>query len=51
MIELAQLDPARLAGVRAVFSDIDDTISTGGKITAAAYAALWRLHEALKKAK
>lgn len=36
----------KLAAVRAVFSDIDDTLSSEGKITAEAYAALWRLHDA-----
>ncbi len=29
-----------------LFTDIDDTISSDGKITAEAYAALWRAHEA-----
>jgi HAD superfamily hydrolase (TIGR01484 family) len=40
------IDPARLAGVRGVFADIDETISTQGKITAEAYEAIWRLHDA-----
>jgi len=40
---LAELD-AR--GVRALLFDIDDTFSTGGKITAPAFAALERLHAA-----
>jgi hypothetical protein len=39
---LAELD-AR--GVRAVLLDIDETLTTGGKLTAEAYAALERLHQ------
>ncbi len=34
------------SGVRAVLHDIDDTITNGGKLTAEAYSALWKLHEA-----
>jgi len=40
-----RLDPRDLANLRGVFTDIDDTISTGGKITPAAFDALWDLHE------
>lgn len=36
-------DPAR---VRVVFADIDDTLTTEGRLPAVAYAALWRLHDA-----
>ena len=43
MKPLAELD-AR--GVRALLVDIDDTLTTGGKLTAEAYAALERLHRA-----
>jgi HAD superfamily hydrolase (TIGR01484 family) len=43
MRPLAELD-AR--GVRAVLADIDDTLSSGGKLTAEAYCALERLHAA-----
>ena len=32
--------------VRAVGFDIDDTITTDGRVTAEAYAAMWALHEA-----
>jgi HAD superfamily hydrolase (TIGR01484 family) len=42
---LAELDPH---GVRAVLLDIDETLTTGGKLTADAYAALERLHQAGK---
>jgi HAD superfamily hydrolase (TIGR01484 family) len=45
MRALAQLD-AR--GVRAVLVDIDETLTTAGKLTAAAYAALERLNAAGK---
>jgi len=40
---LAELDPR---GVRALLVDIDDTITTAGKLTSPAYAALERLHRA-----
>ena len=46
MIPFAQMDRAQARQVRYVLCDIDDTITTGGKLTAAAYTALWRLHEA-----
>lgn len=45
MEQIDQLDTKRLAGVSGVFSDIDDTISTRGKITAEAFEALWLLKE------
>jgi hypothetical protein len=38
-------DAARMA-IRGVLTDIDDTFSTEGRITAVAYAAMERLHEA-----
>ena len=38
-------DTARIA-IRGVFADIDDTVSTGGRVTAAAYAAMERLRQA-----
>jgi HAD superfamily hydrolase (TIGR01484 family) len=41
MRPLAQLDPR---GVRALLLDIDDTLTTSGRLTAQAYAALERLH-------
>ena len=43
MKPLAGIDRARLAAVRGIFADIDDTITTEGRLTAAAYAALERL--------
>lgn len=44
--EISTLDPARLASVQFVLADIDDTISTEGKITAPAFEGLWLLREA-----
>jgi HAD superfamily hydrolase (TIGR01484 family) len=46
MKPLAEMDPAEAAGIRYVLMDIDDTLTTAGKLPAAAYSALWRLHEA-----
>ncbi|HVV71959.1 MAG TPA: HAD-IIB family hydrolase, partial [Verrucomicrobiae bacterium] len=46
MIELAHVNPQRLTNVSRILLDIDDTLSTHGKLTAPAFAALWRLHEA-----
>lgn len=34
------------AGIRYVLCDIDDTITTEGKLPASSYTALWRLHDA-----
>jgi HAD superfamily hydrolase (TIGR01484 family) len=38
--------PQELAAVRGVCLDIDDTLSTRGKLTQEAYAALWKLKDA-----
>src|SRR5438094_1554478 len=43
---LAELDGR---GVRAVLFDIDETLTTAGKLTAEAYSALERLHAAGKR--
>ena len=43
---LASLDPARLAGLRGVLTDIDDTLTRDGQIEAAALQALHRLADA-----
>jgi HAD superfamily hydrolase (TIGR01484 family) len=45
-MKLAHSDISRLAGIRILFTDIDDTMSTDGLITKAAYDALWRAHDA-----
>ena len=46
MQDISALDPRRLDGVRVLLTDIDDTLSTDGKLTPDAFGALWRLHEA-----
>jgi HAD superfamily hydrolase (TIGR01484 family) len=46
MKPLAEMSPAEAAGLRFILMDIDDTITTGGKLPASSYAALWRLKEA-----
>jgi HAD superfamily hydrolase (TIGR01484 family) len=43
MKPLAELDRDALAQVRGVLADIDDTLTTNGRLTAEAYAALERL--------
>jgi HAD superfamily hydrolase (TIGR01484 family) len=45
MRALAELDPR---GVKVVLADIDETLTTAGKLTGNAYAALERLHRAGK---
>ncbi|HET9042190.1 MAG TPA: HAD-IIB family hydrolase [Burkholderiales bacterium] len=46
MQPLDRLPESSLASVRGVFADIDDTLTTDGKLTAEAYAALASLHAA-----
>ena len=46
MKEISQIDPGALAGVSGLLSDIDDTLSSGGKLTSEAFDGLWRLHDA-----
>ncbi len=46
MQPLSRFPAARRAQVRGVLFDIDDTLTTEGKLTAAAYAAMERLHAA-----
>ena len=43
---LNSTSPETFASIRGVCLDIDDTLSTDGKLTAPAYSALWRLKEA-----
>jgi hypothetical protein len=45
-LPLSQASPQELKNVRGVCLDIDDTLSTHGKLTAEAYTALWKLKEA-----
>lgn len=46
MIPFTQISPRDAAGIRYILCDIDDTITTDGKLSADAYAALWKLHDA-----
>jgi HAD superfamily hydrolase (TIGR01484 family) len=46
MEPLEKMDDETCHGVRAVFSDLDDTLTLDGRLPARAYGALWRLHEA-----
>jgi HAD superfamily hydrolase (TIGR01484 family) len=46
MKPIAAMSRAEAEGIRYVLVDIDDTLTTEGKLSAAAYASLWRLREA-----
>ena len=46
VMTLRDLKPESLAQVEHLLVDIDDTLSTRGKLTAPAFSALWRLREA-----
>ena len=46
MQSIEQLDSTSLRQVRGLFTDIDDTLSTQGKLHPEPYGALWRLREA-----
>ena len=46
MINLKDLDPKQLANISRMLVDIDDTLSTRGKLTGPAFSALWRLRDA-----
>lgn len=43
---LSEIPAELLAGVRWVLTDIDDTLTDNGKLTAEAYSAVWQLHDA-----
>lgn len=45
MIPIDELDDRIIRKIRVVFADIDDTISTHGKILPQAFSALWRLQK------
>ena len=45
MLPLTDLSDAALAGVQGVFTDIDDTLTTEGKLPATTYSALEALHD------
>ncbi|MCC6750158.1 MAG: HAD-IIB family hydrolase [Deltaproteobacteria bacterium] len=46
MQPLRALPSSVAARIDAIYSDLDDTISTGGRVSAAAFAALWRAQAA-----
>src|SRR5688572_7634964 len=46
MLPLAEFPPDTRASIRGVLFDIDDTLTTGGRLTAEAYAAMERLRSA-----
>jgi len=43
---LAEMKAENLEKLRGIFFDIDDTVTTGGKLYAEAFSALWRLKQA-----
>ncbi|MDR0583531.1 MAG: HAD hydrolase family protein [Treponema sp.] len=46
MKPISEMSAAEASAIRYVLMDIDDTLTTAGKLPAVSYAALWRLHEA-----
>lgn len=46
MHSISEIAPETLASIQGVFADIDETISTRGKITPQAFEAMWRLSDA-----
>lgn len=46
MLPFEQMDAATASKIRYVLLDIDDTLTTRGKLTAEAYASLWNLFDA-----
>lgn len=46
MRNISSISPAEAGALRYILMDIDDTLTTEGKLGAEAYAALWRLKEA-----
>ena len=46
MKSLSELGAEAARGIRYVLTDIDDTLTEDGKLSAEAYGALWKLHEA-----
>jgi hypothetical protein len=45
MRNINEMSPVEASGVRYVLMDIDDTLTTRGKLPASSYTALWKLHE------
>ncbi len=46
MKQFSEIPESVKSGIKYVMCDIDDTITTDGRLTAAAYGALWRLNDA-----
>jgi len=46
VLQINQLDMRSLSQVTCLLTDIDDTLSTAGRMTAEAFDAVWRLHNA-----
>lgn len=46
MRPFSEITAEELSGLRFILTDIDDTITNEGKLTAEAYSAMWDLHEA-----
>jgi HAD superfamily hydrolase (TIGR01484 family) len=46
MLPIASMPAEERARIQTIFTDIDDTLSTHGRIPSCAYDALWRAHEA-----
>jgi len=46
MNPIQQLDAQRILKIKYILCDIDDTITTKGKLTAESYHAMWKLHDA-----
>lgn len=45
-MHITPIQMEQLAHVECLFTDIDDTLSTKGKLTPEAFSALWKLHDA-----
>ncbi len=46
MKPISDMNPRTCRSIEMIFTDIDDTMTTNGRIPSAAYAALWKAHEA-----
>jgi len=45
MRPINELGKASISKIKYILCDIDDTITSGGKLTAESYSALWKLHD------
>lgn len=46
MRPFCQIEEERIKKLKYILFDVDDTVTNGGKLTAKAYSAMWRLHDA-----